>query len=419
MPSVQPIPQFFGGIRVVKLPKHGLVVDSRLMMDGVWPERLQYDIEHAFDCIVQGRNLKVIKRPEYMCQYPPTTVYFRVYDPEEETVPDFNSNVYRYHGMDHEKAPIRVEKVVVDDNVDAIKEYAFAGCRHMRSCIMHDGVWLIKRGAFEDCIEMKHIKLSMALQIVEADVFNNCSSIESLWFPPSVDRLGDHCMECCSAMKLLNVTGPIVMGKRVVAYCTEILRRISTEYEDSSRNISSNRLNDRVNKRLVTYNRNHELLKTLANPNVNSETVIDYIRRNGTINFFFGNRHHEITPLHVVTRFNPFVRDDVILACFDANPSALVYKDVDGIKPLDCLWSRSDRNMFDAISQMMIDLCGKWKRKSKRMKVKSHTMNPRGEYETWRMRKDGTWKVGRWDWDPYDSRTWVKPTKPGDTTSEY
>ena len=420
MPSVQPIPEPETGLTVVvQLPKDGLVVDSRFMMDGVWPLGLRDNIETAFECTVQGRTLTVTKRSDYIYPIPVSTVYFRVYDPDEETVPDFNSNFYRYYGMDHEKAPIRVEKVVVDDSVDVIQEYAFAGCRHMQNCTMHDRVWLIKRGAFEDCIEMRHIKLSMSLQILEADVFNNCSSIESLWFPPSVRSLGNHCMECCSAMKLLNVTPPMEIGKRVVAYCTEILTRTHYHYVDSSGSMTWNGLNNRMNRRLFSYNRNHKLLKILANPNVNSDAVDNYISENGTIEFFYGNRHHEITPLHVVTKFNPFVRDDVILACFDANPSALVYKDMDGIKPLDCLWLRSDRNMFNVISQMMIDLCGKWKRKNKKLKIENHSMNPRGEYETWRRREDGTWKVDTWDWDPYDSRTWNKPTTLGVATFEY
>ena len=91
-------------------------------------------------------------------------------------------------------------------------------------------------------------------------------------------------------------------------------------------------------------------------PNVTATTIQQFIQDHGTAAFHQTNDDHNLitTPLHILTRYNGFARDDTIIACFGANPSALFIRDRERLTPLDNLWNE---NRVDAIVDVMQDLC--------------------------------------------------------------
>ena len=82
--------------------------------------------------------------------------------------------------------------------------------------------------------------------------------------------------------------------------------------------------------------------------------ILRSIQDHGTAAFHQTDDDHDLTPLHILTRYNGFASDDVIIACFAANPMALFAMDTNGGTPLDDLWKDSK---IDVIVQMMQVLC--------------------------------------------------------------
>ena len=411
MPFIQSItpPTHRNRNAVIRLHKEGLIIDPRCIIPLVW--RCSPRIESAFECIINERMLTVTRRRGgYNSEILTSKIYFRIYDPAIEDVPAFDSTVYKYHGLENEKAPITVRHVIVE-HARVIRKYAFAGCRLMKTCTLNNEIYYIKKSAFEDCVTLKYIRLPRELQYIGDCVFNNCSNLESLFFPRTLAALGHHSMECCESMKLLVVHNTLHfkdIGKRVVGYCDGILAYLPSGYDRpptlpySDNQISYRELNREVNRSLQEINMIHPVLRLLADPNVDSDEVDDYIRYKGTIEFFYGNLEHAITPLHVVVRYNPFVDKDVIMRCFTANPSAIVFKDNENMSPIDYLWMMDD-NKFDVIVGMIVLLCTRWRRTTNTGMTLVST-DPHGESLIWEHR-DHRWNLTRRNYDPYDRRT--------------
>ena len=120
-------------------------------------------------------------------------IFFRVYDPAVEEVPEFNGKTYTYHGLENEKAPKDVEEVIVDPSAKLIRDEAFIECEKMKKCTMGDNVEKIEVRAFENCHSIKNLRLSRSLRYIEENAFCHCSSIKCLFILPNVREIqGKH-----------------------------------------------------------------------------------------------------------------------------------------------------------------------------------------------------------------------------------
>ena len=172
MPSVHPVPPSDVPTVKIKLPKEGLVVDSRVIL---WDKHvLLYDSRYdssrfvykrkalRFECKINGDILTVARIDYKGAVGWRKTLYFRIYDPSVEQVPEsFDSKTYRYHGLEYEMVPSDAEEVVIDDSVTVVRYGAFADRKTLKMCItMGDNVERIEG----QCYSMEHLELSRGLR---------------------------------------------------------------------------------------------------------------------------------------------------------------------------------------------------------------------------------------------------------------
>ena len=65
--------------------------------------------------------------------------------------------LYFYRGIDNEKVPKDVTRVIVDGSVAIIKKSAICECMHLVSAIMGDNVKRIEQLAFYNCVALRCI----------------------------------------------------------------------------------------------------------------------------------------------------------------------------------------------------------------------------------------------------------------------
>jgi len=335
----------------VELPKEGLIVDSRAIVgtygDNGW----------RFECTIEGKTLTVTRTDEDADDEFlgwEEDLYFRLYDPTVEEVPEFNNETYTYHGLENEQAPFHVEEVIVDPSVKIIRKYAFNYCKKMKKCTMGDNVERIEEGSFCRCESIKNLRLSRALQFIGKSAFLGCDSIECLFIPPNVGKIEGSAFLYCVEMKILILPDNIDLdqiGPRIIFHCPGLLTDQTFQYSRESFE------SDRQIHTWLKHRYNHlPLIRLCADPDVTATTIQQFIQDHGTAAFHQNNDDHNLitTPLHILTRYNGFARDDTIIACFGANPAALFIRDREGLTPLDNLWNES---RLDVMVDVMQDLC--------------------------------------------------------------
>ena len=84
-----------------------------------------------------------------------------------------------------------VKKIVIEDGVTSIGDYAFRGCSSLTSITLPDSVTSIGDCAFVFCVGLSSITLPDSVTSIGDSAFKNCSSLTSITIPDSVTSIGD------------------------------------------------------------------------------------------------------------------------------------------------------------------------------------------------------------------------------------
>ena len=98
----------------------------------------------------------------------------------------------------------KYEKIVIEEGVTYVGEYAFAECYKVTSVKIASSVTKIGENAFDGCSSLGSISLPGKLKTIGYRAFYN-TAITSLFIPNSVTTIGQEAFSCCK--KLTSVTG--------------------------------------------------------------------------------------------------------------------------------------------------------------------------------------------------------------------
>ncbi len=316
-------------------------------------------------------------------QYERICVYFRVYDPAIETVPRFDSTIYRYLGLPKERAPKQTTHVIIDSTVTTIQSGAFRACKRLKTCDMHDGIQEIGEYAFDNCQSIKTIKLSMNLTKIGDFAFNDCTSLHALFIPPSIQEIGNVAFGDCTNMKILSLPqvqngasmemlccpqgswigengSDVIWGCERLFHITHIDIYKRHEYPSSPMTPLKN---DHVHESLVAFYRSLPPLDQVClDSNVTTEDIVHASPTASTgtavlpaalASSSSQHQHHGgMTPLHILV-MNPYATTDAILACLELDLSMVFVEDDTEMCPLDYLWECGNVECIIAITQVL------------------------------------------------------------------
>ena len=99
-----------------------------------------------------------------------------------------------------------IEKVIINEGITNIGEYAFYECDSLTNINIPEGVINIGDYAFEGCSSLKSIAIPEGVTIIGRETFSECSSIKSIVIPKSVTNIERYAFSVCSS--LTNITIP-------------------------------------------------------------------------------------------------------------------------------------------------------------------------------------------------------------------
>ncbi|MCI6831401.1 MAG: leucine-rich repeat domain-containing protein, partial [Clostridiales bacterium] len=95
-----------------------------------------------------------------------------------------------------------ITKVVVEDGVTAIGNYAFFELGKLKTATLGKGVKRIGASAFYDCINLGSINIPDGVTVIESEAFAECRSLKALVLPESVQSLGGDSLVNISGLTL-------------------------------------------------------------------------------------------------------------------------------------------------------------------------------------------------------------------------
>ena len=107
--------------------------------------------------------------------------------------------------------------VIIPSSVTKVKNYAFAGYKHLNSVVFENGATEIGAYAFKQCVNLKSVKLPQTLLAIENSAFSYCTSLKDVEIPNGVTKIGDSAFEHCSFASLILPSSVLEIGSG--AFC--------------------------------------------------------------------------------------------------------------------------------------------------------------------------------------------------------
>ena len=96
-----------------------------------------------------------------------------------------------------------IKKVVLEEGLTNIVDYAFSGCENLTSIVIPSGVETIGIEAFFSCENLMSVTLPEGIDSIGDEAFYECYSLKSLAIPESVKTIGSQVFYYCSSLKKL------------------------------------------------------------------------------------------------------------------------------------------------------------------------------------------------------------------------
>ncbi len=151
-----------------------------------------------------------------------------------------------------------VKKVVIEDDVTSIGDYAFWNCSNLTSITIPDSVTIIGNSAFNACSSLTSLTIPNSVTSIEFAAFYACSSLTSITIPDSVTRIGDYAFKNCSNLTSITIPDSVTSIGNSAFYGCSSLKTISLSCKSS---LKRSDFGDQAN--LVSYT-SHTLNKTEA-----------------------------------------------------------------------------------------------------------------------------------------------------------
>lgn len=103
----------------------------------------------------------------------------------------------------------KVKKVVIEDGVTNIGDWAFSCCQNLASIIIPNSVTSIGRAAFYDCSSLTSITIPNSVTSIGKDAFYYCKGLASITIPNSVKSIENSTFEYCIGLASITIPNSV------------------------------------------------------------------------------------------------------------------------------------------------------------------------------------------------------------------
>lgn len=91
-------------------------------------------------------------------------------------------------------------------SVTSIGDYAFSGCRSLKSVTIFSSVKTIRTFAFDECSSLVTINIPPSVTTIGDGAFYRCTSLVTITIPSSVSSIGERAIGECSPLKSISLS---------------------------------------------------------------------------------------------------------------------------------------------------------------------------------------------------------------------
>jgi len=133
---------------------------------------------------------------------------------------DMFYNKYTTPWEDYKKV---IRKVLVDDGVSSIGDYAFADCNNMLEAVLSDSVLSIGEGAFLDCSSLSFLEGGSCVSNIRQYAFCDCYSLQEFSIPDGVKNIERSTFNSCNNLTKIVLPNSIVsIDNYAFTYCDKL-----------------------------------------------------------------------------------------------------------------------------------------------------------------------------------------------------
>lgn len=116
-----------------------------------------------------------------------------------------------------------IEKIVVEEGVTSIGDYAFYWCETVTEVILPNGLKEIGNDSFDGCAYLTKINIPQGVTEIGEYAFCECYSLPSIEIPTSVKTIGNLAFSYCASLTSIDIPeGVENLGESVFLYCNKL-----------------------------------------------------------------------------------------------------------------------------------------------------------------------------------------------------
>ena len=116
-----------------------------------------------------------------------------------------------------------IKKVVIEDGVTSIGNYAFFYCQNLASVEIPNSVTSIGKSAFYYCISLTSVEIPNSVTSIGERAFDCCKSLTSVEIPNSVTSIGDNAFNGCESLTSVEIPNSVTsIGNYAFATCSNL-----------------------------------------------------------------------------------------------------------------------------------------------------------------------------------------------------
>ena len=144
---------------------------------------------------------------------------------------------YGYNDCPWNSQRNRIKKIVIENGVTNIVNFAFCNCKNLTLIIIPSSVLEIGQSAFSSCSSLSSITIPNSVKSIGSQAFSYCSGLTSITLPNSVMSIGELTFSECSNLKSVTIdNSEICIGTSAFSGCSNL---ISVNMGNSTTSIES------------------------------------------------------------------------------------------------------------------------------------------------------------------------------------